>query len=93
MQVNGYHSLYSPPNVLGITSQPQYKCKKEQPLTEALTGCATAITKVLMKSQESCDPPCTPPSSTHSSADRISPADKAKLGGQYLQQLNVLQQI
>ena len=94
MQVNGHRNdLDSPPNVPTITGQPQHKQKREQPLTEALTGCATAITNVLMKSQESCEPPCTPPSSTCSSADRISPAGKAKLSGQYLQQLNVLQQL
>ena len=94
MQVNGHHNdLHSPPNVLAITGQPQHKRKREQPLTEALTGCATAITNVYMKSQESCEPSCTPPSSTHSSADGTSPAGKAKLSGQYLQQLNVLQQI
>ena len=94
MQVNGHHNdLDSLPNVRAITGQPQHKRKIEQPLTEALTGCSTAITNVLMKSQESCEPPCPPPSSTHSLADRISPAGETKLSGQYLQQLNVLQQL
>ena len=94
LQINGRRNdLDSPPNVQAITGQPQHKHKREQPLTEALTCCATAITNVLMKSQESCEPPCTPPSSTHLSPDRISPAGKAKLSGQYLQQLNVLQQL
>ena len=94
MQVNGHHyDLDSPPNILAITGQPQQKHKREQPLTEALIACATALTDVLMKSQESCEPPCSLPSSTHSSADRISADGKAKLCDQYLQQLNVLQQL
>lgn len=96
MQVNGHHSdLDSPPNVPAITGHSQTRRKKEPPLTEALTGCATAITKVLMKSQESCEPPvpCTPPSCKKPSSDGISPASKAKLSGQYLQQLNLLQQL
>ena len=80
MHVNGHHTdLDSPPQLL----------------TEALTGCAIAVTKVLMKSHGSPEPPppCTPPSCKKSSSDKISPASMAKLSGQYLQQLNVLQQL
>ena len=92
MHANGIHSdLETLPNVPAITGEPVKRKREEkvQPLTEALAGAATAITKVLMTSQR----PPTPPSSRHSTGTGISPASKANLSGQYLQQLRTLQQL
>ena len=83
MHVNGIHSnLETPPNVPAITGEPAKRKREEkiQPLTEALTGAATAITKVLMSSQR----PPTPPSSLRPSTGTgtgISPVSKANLSG------------
>ena len=91
MHVNGIHSdLETPPNVPAITGEPTKRKREEkmQPLSEALAGAATAITKVLMSSQRPPTPPSRPPVGTG-----ISPASKANLSGQYLQQLRTLQQL
>ena len=91
MYANGLHNdLENPPNVPAITGEPTKRKREEkvQPLTEALAGAATAITKALITSQR----PSTPPSSVRQSTG-ISPASKANLSGQYLQQLRTLQQL
>ena len=90
MYVNGFHkNLDTPPNVPAITGQHQNAKRiredKNQPLTEAITGAATAITKVLMKS--------TSPKQSPKKSGGLSPASKANLSGQYLQQLRTLQQL
>ena len=96
MHVNGYHnSLDVPPPVPAITGQPTKKNKKEestQPLVNAFAGAATAITKVLLNNR-----PTTPPISTTSTSGikpvGVSPASKAKLSGEYLQQIRTLQEL
>ncbi len=92
MQVNGLHAdLENPPNVPAITGQPvkRKRDEKSHPLTEAIAGAATAITKVLVSSQR----PSTPPSISMSKSTGISPASKANSSGQYLEQLRTLQQL
>ena len=94
MQVNGLHNdLENPPNVPAITGQPIKKKndRAQQPLTDALAGAATAITKALLGSQSST--PIKPSHSATSTATEISPASKANLSGQYLHQLGTLQQL
>ena len=91
---NGLHDdLDNPPNVPAITGQPIKKKKeaKYEPLTEALTGAATAITKVLVASSNAS--PTRKVGSDPKRAVGISPASKANLSGQYLQQLSTLQQL
>lgn len=94
MHVNGFHdSLDVPPPVPAITGQSAKKKKKEestQPLASAFAGAATAITKVLLNNR-----PITPPTCTSTSIKPVgvSPASKAKLSGQYLQQIHTLQEL
>ena len=94
MYGNGLHDdLDNPPNVPAITGQPIKKKKeaKYEPLTEALAGAATAITKVLVAGSKAS--PTRHTTSDPKRAVRISPASKANLSGQYLQQLSTLQQL
>jgi len=91
MYVNKLHTdLENPPNVPAITGKPaKHTREKTQGLTEALAGAAAAITKVLVR-------PSTPPSTGLSRSENltgISPASKARLSGQYLEQLRTLQQL
>lgn len=91
MYVNGLHTdLLKPPNVPAITGQPTQKRDEggRKPLTEALTGAATAITSMILSYQQ----PSTPPSSTKQTL-QISPVKKASISGQYLEQLCTLQQL
>ena len=92
MYGNGLHDDFdNPPNVPAITGQPVKKKKrKSEPLTEALTGAATAITKMLVAGSAS---PIRQAASDPRKATGISPASKANLSGQYLQQLGTLQQL
>ena len=86
MYVDGIHKdLDIPPNVPAITGQIAKRKDRSQPLTDALAGAATAIAKLLVKS-----PPDRPSPRT---SDGISPASKANVSGQYLQQLRTLQQL
>ena len=86
MYLNGIHNdLDTPPNVPAITGRVAKRKESHQSLAEALTGAATAVTKVLVNS--------TPQSSPSKSATGISPSSKANLSGQYLQQLRTLQQL
>jgi len=92
MYVNGTcKSLDTPPNVPAISGEhptaKQRKGDKNQHFTEALTSAATAITKALVN-----DRPSTPTAPPKLSGG-ISPASKANLSGQYLQQLRTLQQL
>ena len=94
MYGNGLHDdLDNPPNVSAITGQPIKKEKeaKYEPLTEALAGAATAITKVLVAGSQAS--PTRHTTSDPKRAVGISPASKANLSGQYLQQLSTLQQL
>ena len=74
--------LETPPNVPAITGEPVKRIREEK--VQPLTGAATAITNVLMTFQRS---PTPPSSSRHSTGTGISPASKANLSGQCLQQL------
>ena len=88
-----HHDLDNPPNVPAITGRPVTKKRKkdkESSFTDALTGAATAITKILAGNQPV---PATPNKTVTSTPTGISPASKAKLSGQYLQQLSSLQQL
>ena len=92
MYGNGLHDDFdNPPNVPAITGQPvKKKERKSEPLTKALTGAATAITKMLVAGSAS---PIRQAASDPRKATGISPASKANLSGQYLQQLGTLQQL
>lgn len=92
MYVNGLHDdLESPPNVPAITGEPVKRKREDHNhyFTEALAGAATAITKVLAGSQR----PSTPPSCSIKPPTGISPASKANLSSQYLEQIRLLQQL
>ena len=93
MCVNAFHDDFdTPPNVPAITGQPVRRKRGDhavQPLIDALTGAATAITRILVGSHTS------PTKSSSSnpgpkSTCGISPASKANL---YLQQVRMLQQL
>ena len=92
MQASGlHHDLDNPPNVPAITGRPVTKRKekdKDDSFTDALTGAANAITKLLVGNQ-----PATPNKTVANKPTGISPASKANLSGQYLQHLSSLQQL
>jgi len=86
-----HNDIDNPPNVPAITGRPVTKRKekeKDNSFADALTGAATAITKLLVGNQ-----PTTPNKSQTSKPIGISPASKANLSGQYLQHLSSLQQL
>ena len=91
MYGNGLHDdLDKPPNVPAITGQPiKKKEAKYEPLTEALAGAATAITKILVAGSNG-----SPTRNVGSDPKKaVGLASKANLSGQYLQQLTTLQQL
>ena len=86
MYVSGSHTdLDHPPQVPAITGRVCRQKESNTSLAEALAGAATAVTKILVPKS-----PCKLP---HRKPDGISPASKANLSGQYLQQLRTLQQL
>ena len=86
MYANVSHSdLDHPPQVPAITGRISRQKEGNKSLTETLAGAATAVTKILV--------PNSPSKLLYRKPDGISPASKANLSGQYLQQLCTLQQL
>ena len=94
MMVNKQHNdMDHPPNIPLITGGVKKHARKES-LTDAISGAATAFAKALASHRASPQKPTQPcAAATYAINTGVSPSSKARLSGQYIEQLKSLQEL
>jgi len=93
MMVNKQHdNMDHPPNIPLITGGVKKHAWKES-LTDAISDAATAFVKALASHRASPQKPPQPCAATNAINTGVSPSSKARLSGQYIEQLKSLQEL
>ena len=94
MMVNKQHDdMHHPPNIPLITGGVKKTCPKGRSLTDTISGAATAFVKALASHRASPQKPPQPCAATNAINTGVSPSSKARLSGQYIEQLKSLQEL
>ena len=92
MMINKQHDeMDHPPNIPLITGGVNKHARKES-LTDAISGAATAFVKALASHRASLQKPPQPCAATNAINTGVSLSSKARLSGQYIEQLKSLQE-